>query len=369
MKNLILGIIFFGLAILPSMANASTPLSTGLPFPELQLPVPESQQERDYLGIDQPAGEFFSPSVIGADVLLVEFFNVHCPHCKDQAPIYNKLYKKISRDPQLRDKVRLMGIAVGNHPKPVEEFIDYYNVAFPVFLDENFLFWREAGGKTTPFTVYVRQRKPGTAGVVAGTHIGTNEHVDETLQLLTEYLEELPEDLLLPEQDLEDIAEQAPVPFSEEQIITKVRKLVSQQGAIVSLEKIKGIKGHRLFRAVVRKQDKEKTLIAEVISRSTVCDICHDVHFIYLFDETLKVIDIAALQLTKYGNEEFDPQDMKKLKRILVGRELTTTKNFNPEVDAITSATITSSVINYALNQTPVLIQQLKHHKLLPEEK
>ncbi|WP_316348460.1 TlpA disulfide reductase family protein [Desulfuromonas acetoxidans] len=368
MKQFIISILLFLMCISLSWAQQSTPISTGYPFPELQLPMPESPRQRAYLGLNDVQGNFFSPSAIQAQVVLFEFLNVHCPHCKDQAPIYNTLYHRIERDPNLKDKVRIVGVAVGNHPKRVADFIDYYDVAFPMFLDENYLFWRDVGGKTTPFTVYVRQSAPGQAGVVAGTHIGTNWDIKETLELLTEMIDELPEDLLLPEDDLVDIAQETPLPFSEQQIVTKVRRLMARQGIIDSLEKIKGIEGHSLFRGVVERGGEHRTLLAEVVSRSTVCDICHDVHFIYLFDSSLKIIDVAALQLTKYGNQEFDQQDMRKLKQILVGRVLTETKPFNPDVDAVTAATITSSVINHALNQTPMLIKQLKRYKFLPTE-
>ncbi len=368
MKQFIISILLFSLVSSLSWAQQSTPISTGYPFPELQLPIPDAPRQQAYLGLQNIEGQFFSPSAIQAKVVLVEFLNVHCPHCKEQAPIYNTLFHRIERNANLKDTVRMIAIAVGNHPKRVAEFIDYYDVALPVFLDENFLFWREAGGKTTPFTVYVRQNAPGKSGVVAGTHTGTNRDLKETLELLTEMIDERPEDLRLPEEDLLDIAQETPLPFSEQQVVTKVRRLFGHQGHITSLEKIKGIDGHSLFRGVVERSGKRKTLLAEVVSRSTVCDICHDVHFIYLFDSSLKIIDVEALQLTKYGNQEFDRKDMQRLKQILIGRVLSETKPFNPEVDAVTAATITSSVINHALNQTPTLIKQLKRHKLLPSE-
>jgi thiol-disulfide isomerase/thioredoxin len=368
MRYLIISFLFIPWLLTAAWAQPKNAISTGYPFPELQLPVPDSAQQRSYLGLEDTTDRFFSPSAINGKIVLVEFLNVHCPHCKDQAPIYNTLYRRIEKNPQLKDDVRMIGIAVGNTRPKIANFVAYYDVLFPIFSDENFFFWREAGGKTTPFTVYVRQNQPGKHGVVAATHIGTNHEVEKTLQLLSEIINESPEDLLLPQEDLVDISAHTPVPFSEEKIITTVRRLFSRQGEIVSLDKIKGLPDHVLFRGTVQHGAVQKQYYAEVVSRSTVCDICHDVHFVYLFDGAAKIIDIEALQLTKYGNQEFDRQDMNQLKTILQRRLLTQTNSFEPDVDAVSSATITSAVISEALNRTPGMIQWLEKNGLFPPQ-
>lgn len=363
MKHILVAIISLVILYTDAIAAQKEAISTGYPFPELQLPTPGDQQDIDYLDI--PAGEYFSPSMINAQVVLVEFLNTHCPHCKDQAPIYNKLFKKIEKDRSLKSKIKMIGIGVGNAKKEIESFRKNYKIPFPLFSDANFNFWRTVGGKTTPFTVYVRQDQPGKFGVVAGTHSGTNHDIKETLHLLEEITTESVADLLLPEEDWEEIDAIVEIPFTDRQLELKVRTALAKYGSINSFEELSLESSRRVYRARIRQGATQKNVFAEIISRHTVCDICHDVHFLYLFDKDLRIFDVKALQLTKYGNKDWDKQDMKRLKSQLKDRLVTKQQEFNPEIDAITSATITSAVIYDSLNQGQSLVDELQENDLL----
>jgi len=65
----------------------------------------------------------------------------------------------------------------------------------------------------------------------------------------------------------------------------------------------------------------------------------------YIFDTTGTIVEIVPLQLTKYGNKPWDADDIAKLKQRLVGRNMSDPQPFDPQVDAISSATISSAMI------------------------
>jgi hypothetical protein len=90
---------------------------------------------------------------------------------------------------------------------------------------------------------------------------------------------------------------------------------------------------------------------ARVESGITMCDVCHDTHFVYVFDQNGVVTDFIPLEITKYGNVEWDEADIAKMKKNLIGRSLFVPFVFNPSVDAVTSATMSSSMIYEAMNR------------------
>jgi hypothetical protein len=102
-----------------------------------------------------------------------------------------------------------------------------------------------------------------------------------------------------------------------------------------------------------------------VASRSAICDVCHDVHFFYLFDATGRVLGLEPLQLTKYGNVEWNATDLKGFLGNLSGRSLRGSWSFDPKVDAVTSATMTSAIIFDSLDQGRQLLKELAGQGLL----
>jgi hypothetical protein len=90
---------------------------------------------------------------------------------------------------------------------------------------------------------------------------------------------------------------------------------------------------------------------ARVESGVTMCDVCHDTHFVYVFDQNGVVVDFFPLEITKYGNIAWDAADIAKMKKNLAGRSLFEPFVFNPSVDAVSTATMSSSIIYEAMNR------------------
>ena len=93
---------------------------------------------------------------------------------------------------------------------------------------------------------------------------------------------------------------------------------------------------------------------AVVVNRESVCDICHAIQFIYVFDENGNIADFEPIHLTKYGNKKWSEKDIAEMRQRIVGRSILHPVNFDfdSEVDAVSSATITSAVIFQSLTKS-----------------
>ncbi|HEY9160242.1 MAG TPA: redoxin domain-containing protein [Desulfomonilia bacterium] len=115
----------------------------------IKLNVPEDKILRNYLGIKQKEGQFSIPE-IRQGILIVEIFNMYCPHCQHYAPKVNELYTRINARADTKGRVMMLGIGVGNSPFEVNIFRKKYDVAFPLFDDKAYSVANKLEGVLTP---------------------------------------------------------------------------------------------------------------------------------------------------------------------------------------------------------------------------
>ncbi|WP_462325651.1 peroxiredoxin family protein [Desulfoplanes sp.] len=151
-----------------SPAFAGGELQVGQDFPGLLLPRPAGQVAIDYLGVPADTKEI-GIADIRADLVVVEFFSMYCPHCQHEAPLLNDVYDRIGAE-GLGSKVKMIGIGIGNSPYEVDIFKEKFEIEFPLFADEDYLWHGEVGQVGTPYFVFVRLGK-GLPKVVF-THLG-----------------------------------------------------------------------------------------------------------------------------------------------------------------------------------------------------
>ncbi|PLX84725.1 MAG: hypothetical protein C0617_06780 [Desulfuromonas sp.] len=361
---LILPLLLIAFSLSVCLAEGAGLVGLGDPFPELSLTTPAASDARDYLGL--APGERFTLSQVEADLVLVEMLNVHCPHCQMQTGPYNELFERIEADPETRGKIKILGLAAGNVADEVARFVADFRVRFPIVADPQFRFHRALGAGTTPLSIYVRQGAPGQEGVVAGSHLGMNLEHERLFAELRGLASEDLEDLRRRGRRIEKARTAIAPLFSEEELQYRVRTaVIDAGGVIVELSPVALRSGRRVYTALMKRDERRERLFAEVVSRTSVCDICHDVHFVYVFDASGRVVGFEPLQLTKYGNEPWSPGDVQKMTRRVLGRPLVSPAPFDPEVDAVTSATITSAVIFDSLAQGEGLLGELREKGLL----
>ncbi|MGD2269933.1 MAG: TlpA disulfide reductase family protein [Desulfobacterales bacterium] len=328
-------------------------------FPQVPLIAPKDMAARRYLAL--PETMSFALNEIKADLVLVEILSVHCPSCQRQAPVYNKLYELIEKDANSRGRIKMIGIAVGNSSREVKAFMERYEVRFPIIADPEFLMHRAIGGSRTPFAIYVRQDPSSGAGIVAGTHLGPNRKYKRLLKKLKKLMNR---DLAaLRQEGRKTSGKRAAVKpiLSGTELVQSVKNaFATSPDDITNFQQVFFKNGRKVYTGLVRENGSDQRLFAEVVSRPPTCDVCHDIHFIYVFDRTGKLLAFVPLQLTKWGNKVWTEKDVATMRRQIVGKTITEPLIFNPAVDAISRATITSSIIYDSLSQGQALLERLK---------
>jgi hypothetical protein len=308
---------------------------------------------------------------VKAELVLVEILSVYCQHCQTEAPFYNKLYKRLEGDSDLKGRVKLMGVAAGNGELAIGDFKKKYGIEFPIIPDSNFELHELTGGSRTPFLIFVRKGPSAESGIVAKTHLGSYKDLDHLLEevrsIRTADVSSFHEKGKTVEEKLVKVE---PI-LTEKELLERVQYALHQDiDRISHFEKISLKNAEVVYAGLVKEEAEERTrLYARVVSRANPCDICHDVHFIYVFKEDGKIVNFYPLQLRKYGNRALNEEEVGKLREKIVGKYVYQPFPFDPEVDAVTSATITSSVIFDSLSKGGFIFEELKERGSLQGEK
>jgi hypothetical protein len=342
------------------------PVTSGAYFPQIPLKPLSNRTDAAYLGV--ASDQFFSTNDIRADLVLVEILNTSCTSCQQQAAVYNELFTMIEADPAARSRIKLIAIAAGNSDKEIQTFKDRFKILFPVVGDPQFTLWDATGRSKTPLSIYVRQgRRPQETGVVAGTHLGLQTQAAAIFEELKQILKK-ESSFFLTTPAGDEKREREPVPvFSRQRIMELVAVTFFKAGIQTeTIEAVELKKTGIIFTSIGKRNGKPVRLFAKPIHRVLPCDACHDAQFLYFFDGEGKIFDLVPLQLTKYGNQPFTETDLDKIRSRFVGKHFVDDFLFDPRVDAVSAATITSSVIYKTVNEGKDLYEELKAAGLYP---
>jgi len=361
--SLFLALIPFGP---PSLARVLEPGDT---FPLIYLDQPSAPEEQNYLGLSpEDKKQKITIADINAELVVVEFMNRYCPSCQAQVPIMNRAYALIEGQPEHKNKVRLIGIGAGNNNEELKGFRTEQAIPFPLFQDPEFIAYDAIGDpEGTPFTILVR--RVNNRFVVLSTHLGRISSAEDLVKDIQDALavdpqavHTLAKEKALPRSDSRVLT----LTLTEKEILQKVRQSMqasfkpAKNATSITITKIKLPGSGTLFRGARTVNGKREIFYAKLISRNPTCDVCHGIHFIVTFDRKGTIKDFSPIHLTKYGNVNWSAADIELMQHKLAGRSLLQHKTFNPKVDAVSMATMSSALVFNSLNKMQSTVNELQ---------
>ena len=172
--------ILFSVSVSSTLA-ANVPPSKSDALPKINLPIPKNPAEKTYLGL--PGTGSFKIPQIKAKLVIVEVFSMYCPYCQKDAPRINEMYQVIENNPDLKNKIKIIGIGAGNSSFEVEVFKKTYSVPFPLFSDRDFSIHKLLGEVRTPYFVTIKINDDGTNQVVH-SQLGDFQGAEPFLELI-----------------------------------------------------------------------------------------------------------------------------------------------------------------------------------------
>lgn len=338
------------LFLLISTLLAAQELQVGDAFPPFDLKDGGmTSQDLAYLGLS--SGSLFkkakmSLNDIGGSLLLVEFFNKYCIVCQQDAPEFNRFFQEVEKDAELRGKVRMLGIGIGNSSKEVGGFRQDFAISFPLYADRETMVYRKIGSPRGSPLVYILRKKEGKWIIVDGFK-GEASYADMVMRAKVDLgmdLARVKRTPLWVEEPLKKVGEE------------EVRKVLRQRMPGARVSKILSFENGDLYAA---RKGKE-ALFVKAEARKIICTVCHDISFLYVFDRKGVVRDFIPLYLTKEDNAGFSQKDVERIKRNLVGRSMLMPFKFDKEVDAVTSATLTSLIIYDSVHHGKELLKAIE---------
>jgi len=225
-------------------------------------------------------------------------------------------------------------------------------VAFPLFADLGFENYDAIGAPgATPLTLIVR--KNGKDLRIVSAHAGLEKRANFFMAKIQLALQSDPDTLALkPMAKQAGKAARSPrfdLNMSdaelEKRVLASMRKALGEDVVLENVIKKEYPRSGEIYVATAMQYGLAITLYAQVVSRPPTCDVCHGVHFILIFDSEGLLRYFEPLHLTKYGNVKWSKYDADSMRRRIIGLDVRYSFSYDPTVDSVTMATMTSSII------------------------
>lgn len=142
---------------------SAAPLKVSSQFGNLKFSQTISPADQKYLGLTQPGA--FTLQDVRAPYILIEVLNANCPHCMEQAPAMNRLYRLVEGS-ELKGRLKFIGV-VSNSQAAAQGWKKDYKVPFALVADPDWEIGTTFNITGTPTTVVVDK-----AGQVIVLHDG-----------------------------------------------------------------------------------------------------------------------------------------------------------------------------------------------------
>jgi hypothetical protein len=149
--------------------------------------------------------------------------------------------------------------------------------------------------------------------------------------------------------------------LTEKELVERIQQAMKEaDNNIRRVEKKELENGEVIYLGFINAPGEEARLLARVVSKYSICDVCHDIHFFFIFDQRGHLVSFEPIHITKYGNVVFDQNDVAKVQSGVTGKDLFQDIPFDPFVDAVSQATMSSYLIFEGLNDTKVILGDFK---------
>lgn len=313
----------------------SAPLVRGTVIPDISTSPLIAPGDYAALGLSQDSGPVRLKDIKG-DLLVVELFNRYCLSCLKQAAEMQKFYADLG-NAGLEGRVKVLAIGIGNGANDLVAYKKVVPFSYPTAPDQRFDFYYGIGDlDSAPTTLFLRRK--GDAWMVADGHTGIHGSVEMLARVR----------VMLDNRE----GEMPPIDFSGKGKGVALSAAEKEQYAKAALSRA-GLNGANVARIEAGIMDiyratgpdgKQSGLYAVVAKRLPVCDLCHESLFAIAIDSAGTVKAFLPIYLTKFGNEAWSAEDEKYFTGRITGRGGEKLE-FSPEVDAVTSATMSSSLI------------------------
>jgi len=336
-------------------ATGSGPAEIGLApgdlFPDLRFDALVDSEDYGSLGLHRAEGAF-SLSEVPGDVLLLDFFNSRCIPCQRQVRSVQEFFEDIAAS-GLDQQVRVLAVAAGNQHKYLPRFRAKRGLRFPIAADPTLERWRAFGQPgRTPFAVLLVRRAEGW--VLADAHVGVRDEAWFREETLGHLAGGRPAEMEVSSLGQEGIP---PALESEEEGRVVTRFLSRVVSRPVGVEPITLPDDSVIFRAAGAQSG--SVLYARAGRRAPLCEICSGAYFLFAFDGTGRILGFEPILVHKWGNTPWTDSDARFLEGRLAGQNVSTL-HFDEEVDAVTSATISSAIIFDEIRQARTLLGMLR---------
>jgi len=173
-------------AILCLAVSAMALPKEGDQFPDITISAPDTKAGAEYLGLKSGA-KTFKVKDVDSRYVLIQLFNAYCPHCMAEAPDMEKLFQTVNSG-ELKGKLKVMGVGMGNTPFEVKLFREKYKMTMPLSVDQEYVVHSEMGSPGTPS--YVLVRNEGGKSKVVFVQEGRFHSPDSFLATVTSKMKE-----------------------------------------------------------------------------------------------------------------------------------------------------------------------------------
>ncbi|MFH1757510.1 MAG: hypothetical protein ABH969_05655 [Pseudomonadota bacterium] len=337
-------------------------------FPEFSFPMTLANPDIEYLGIPQ---KFFglvkadssSLKEAKAELIVLEYLNKYCFSCQLQAPVMNQVFTMVDKDPQLKGRIKFLGIGAGNNQREVDSFRAEKKILFPIVPDPKFLAYEAIGDPgATPFTLFIRKTDAGH--LVAHIKVGLTKDPEKILKEINDSLKADVNALLKQYKDpslQQAKSQKLHLRYNEDELLKKAQEaMLNPKWKVLQVAKINLPDGEGIYVGDIQAGTQKAYLFAKLVSRAPTCDICHATHFIFTFNEKGEIVNFLPLKVTKLNNLSWNEKEIEHMKQRLIGRSILQPVDFDLQVDTISSATMTAHLIVDSVNKAKSLYEGLK---------